>query len=308
MSYASMKKLEGVQGMGSAVPSFDPGALRIVGLDVPETADNWFAHCARLKDVKDEDITEYAEALASIGHTDHIVKAYRDGNSLVVIDGRTTTRAARMARSLQAKRRVSPDELITVRVAVVSGTPDELYRANLDSHKHLPLTRTQYAKGVLKYHQVTGEKIDQTAKFFRVDPATVRLLLAHFDLSPKVQNAIDERKLPATVTKKLASLPRAEQDAALRDMLATGSTKGAAAHNAADKAAKREKIEKKDVTRMRSRAFLEKWLEELRKAGGFSELQAMVEFILGGDLPREIRRDAKLLAAVEAAGFKVEKD
>jgi hypothetical protein len=55
MSYATLKRLDGFSATGTEVPFMDPRKLVIVGLDVPETAENWFAHCARLKDITDAD-------------------------------------------------------------------------------------------------------------------------------------------------------------------------------------------------------------------------------------------------------------
>ena len=285
-----------------------PEALRIVGLDVPETTENWFAHCSRVKDVTEAEIKEYAESILLAGKVDHVVKAYRDGSSvLVVLDGRTTVRAARAARDLQATRKISEDKHVNVRVNIVSGPGEELYRINLDSHKHKPLTRTQYAKGMLTYHEQVGEDHAKTASFFHTTVQTVKTVLDHFRLSAKVQKAIDDHIIPTTVTKDLSSLTHEKQNEALAAMVATGSTKGAAAVNATAKAAKGEKIESKDKTRALSKKSLEGWYDVLRKDGGYAELRGMILFFLGGPIPPEMKKNEKLMTTLEAAGFSKKK-
>lgn len=241
---SDVNNIKGFQARGGEISHFNPDDLTIVGLDVRETADNWFAHCARLGDIADQDLVEYAESILAAGKVDHVAKAYRDGDALVLLDGRSTTRAARIARSIQAQKKVPPDERVTVRVCVVRGDPDELHRVNLDSHKHRPLTRTQEAKGYLGYYQHVGEDVAKTAAHFRVDPKTVRNMLAHFDLSPAAQRAIDQKEIPANVTRKLAKLPRAEQDKTIADMKSSESTKGAAAREAVERASRGETVRK----------------------------------------------------------------
>ena len=307
MSYASLQKLDGFVVAGGEVPYINPDAPKIVGLDIPETVDNWFAHCSRVKDVTDAEIKEYAEAIVAAGKVDHVIKAYKDGASiLVVLDGRTTVRAARMAREIQATRKVPEAERVNVRVNIVGGSgadPEEFYRINLDSHKHKPLTRTQYAKGVLTYFQKMGEDHAKTAAFFKTTVQTVKTVLQHFSLSPKIQKMIDDHRLPSTVTRDLAELTREKQEEAVEDMLATGSTKGAAAANATAKAKKGEKIDKTDKTRCLSKKFLEHWHTALKATGKFEELRAMLLFFLGGPVPPEVKKSDKLMETLEAVGY-----
>ena len=303
MSYAAVKKLDGFVAVGGEVPSIDPNAIKIVGIDTPETPENWFAHCGRVNDIPEGEITAYAEAIVAAGKVDHIVKVYRDGDALVALDGRTTTRAAREAREIQAKRKVPVDERVSVRVNILRGDEEELYRVNLDSHKHRPLTRTQHAKGILTYYQKVSEDAQKTANFFKVSVPTIKTMLAHLDLSVKVQRAIDQKDVPATITNQLAKLPRAEQDAALEEMMAAGATRGAAAANAAGKVAKREKVDKADKTRARSKVFLAKWRDELKKEDDFSTIAQVIHFILGGPLPSFFKSNEAFAKTLEAAGF-----
>jgi hypothetical protein len=302
MGYAAMKKLDGFLAMGGEVPNIDPAEIVIVGLDTPETPENWFAHCARVKDISYEEIRAYAESMVAAGRVDHIVKVYRDGDRLVALDGRTTTRGAREAREIQAERKVRLDERVSVRVVIFRGDPDELYRVNLDSHKHRPLTRTQYAKGVLTYYQRVGEDVAKTAAFFKTSLPTIKTLLAHFDLSAAVQKAIDAKEVPATVTNQLAKLPRAQQDETLAEMKANDATKGAAATDAVKKAARGQKITRGVVLRARPKRFLAKWSVELEK-DEFNDLAQTIRFLLGGPLPDKFKDNEKIMMTLERAGF-----
>lgn len=299
-----MKKLDGFLAVGSEVPNIDPAEVKIVGIDVPETPANWFAHCARVRDIPEEEIADYAEAIVAAEKVDHVVKVYRDGDTLVALDGRTTTRAARIARETQAKRKVLFDERVSVRVLICRGTPEELYRINLDSHKHRPLTRGQYAKGVLTYFIRVKEDFQKTATFFKVSIPTVKLLLSHFQLTEKLQKKVDAGDLPATIAAKIAALPHHEQEARYEEMEKAGALRGAAGKNAAEKK-RGEKVDKADKTKVRPKTFLMNWYKELQK-DNYQSMAEMLLFVLGGPLPERLKNDKKFVDGLERAGFSAE--
>lgn len=301
MGYAAMKKLDGFLAMGGEVPNIDPSEIKIVGLDLPDSANYWFAYCSRVKDIPEEEIAAYAEAIVAANKVDHVVKVYRSGDTLIALDGRTTTRAARLARQIQARRKVPLDERIAVRVVIQHGDQDELYRINLDSHKHRPLTRGQHAKSVLAYFQRVKEDLQKTAAFFRCSVPTVKLLLSHFQLTESLQRKVDTGDLPATIAAKIATLPLDEQDKRYEEMKAAGALRGAAGKNAAEKK-RGEKVDKADKTRVRPKQFLMKWYGELKK-DNYQAMAEMLLFVLGGPLPDRLKGDKKFVDTLERAGF-----
>ena len=305
MGSVATRKIDGFVSLGGEVPYLDPTRVMIVGIDVPETPDNWFAHCPRVNDETDGDLEPYVLHILSGGKTDPI-DVYRDGDRLVILDGRRTTRAARIARSRQAAAKVAVTERATVRALVHKGPEDDLFRINAESHNQRPLTTTQRAKMILSYYNRVGENLEKTAAFFRVTKPTISSAIAIFDLDKSLQKAIDEG-LPASRAVKLAKLPREEQRKALADLRSSGSTRGAALDNGVSKASNGEKVGAADATRARPKKLLARWSVELRK-DGYVELAETIDFVLGGPEMAAVGKDAKLRETLERSGFKSRTD
>lgn len=303
MSTASTKKLKGFAAIGSEAPYLHPDGPRIVGLDVRETAENWFAQCARVKDESDADLGEYAAeilAAADAGEpiVSNVVICYKDGDQAVVLDGRRTVRAARLAAAEQARRRVPVDKRVIVRVVFKQGTPEELFRHNVDAHKAKPLTRMQTARTVLSAYKHCGEDAARTAALFGKTPKYVSYHLALLDLSSTLQKKVDAGDVPVREVAKLAKLPREEQDAAYAALEAAGATRGAAAKNGIDHVVNGKLVGKADKTRMVSGNLLKRWREEIAvKPHDHVDPVELLDFILGRKdaLPQWMR---ETLAAV----------
>lgn len=303
MSSASLKKIQGFIAVGTEAPFLDPDGLVIVGLDEPETDENWYAHCQRLRDESDADLADYITSIRSAGTVDNPIQGCRDGHRIVVLDGRRTTRAARIIRAEQAKAGVAVAERVKIRVVIHAGEPDSWYRINVGSHKAKPLTPMQRARGFLHLWKRFGEDHARVAALQECSVQTVKNQLKVFDLSTKAQHALDDGK-PLRELIKLADLPREKQDAAIAQLEATGATGGAAASNGIS-AAKRGEAVTKDETRTRSRLFLEKLVKTFKKVDlVHRRLDAieMLKFVLGGPPPKGL--DEQVLEALEAAGFK----
>lgn len=308
---SDVRELDGFISRGGEVPHVDPNDVLIVGLDTPETTENWYAHCARLKDESDADLEEYVVDILRTGRVDDPIDACRDGDKLIVLDGRRSTRAARIAWSRQKEIGIKKDERVTIRVLLRRGEPEELFRYNADSHKKKPLTATQRARLYLNYHERTGEDLERTRLFFGVTSQTVRNMLAIFDLDAQVQKKLDTGEIPLREAVKLRTMPRADQREALAQLVAVGATQGVAASAGIAQAKRGEKVEKIEKTRMRSRAFLVKWKNALSKNGAAENhkpLLGLLHFILGGPLPEEVAGDEHVLTALDEAGFRRKKE
>jgi ParB-like chromosome segregation protein Spo0J len=308
MGSTSTRKIEGFVSLGGEAPFIDPNDVVIVGLDEPETADNWYAHCSRLADETDADLAEYANDIRLSGKVDEPIDVVRDGDRVVVLDGRRSTRAARMVWAEQAKAGVAAGDRVSVRVLVRRGSPEELFRYNVDSHKKKPLTPMQRARMILKHFSCTGEDMKKTAEAFGVTTQTIKNMSSLVDLAPDVQRAVDKGELPIREAIKLADMPRAEQQLLLTSLKEADATKGARASNGIKAAKKGEKV-KNDTRKMRSRTFLEKWRDIVKKDERFCAVKVplddVLKFVLGGNIPTDFPERVK--ESLIEAGFKQQK-
>ena len=298
---SNVKNIEGYESRGGDTPGLDPNKVFIVGLDEPETPENWFAHCTRLRDISDGDLEDYLAEVRLTGRVQKIVDVYADGYRRGVLDGRTTTRVARMYRAEQVKNGVAAGDLIRIRVRTHEGTPEDFYRINTSSHKQRPLTKMQEARQYLTYFTRHEEDHAKTALFFGVTAQTVKNQIAVFGLDERLHEHIDSGKLPVSQAIKLVDKPRAEQWASYQKMEAEGALKGVAASNAIAALKRGEPVGKADRTKVRPRAFLESLHKVAKREGTVVRipLADLLKFILGGPPPEGLKADL-----LEKAGFK----
>ncbi len=290
---------------GGDVPYMNPDEVVIVGLDREETKDNAYAHCVRLKDISDDDadLHEYARALVEMSSnldSIHVVRAVKDGRDAIVVDGRTTVRAARIARKIQEERGVPASQRVKVRVAWID-SEEAGYRANVDSHKHRPLTRVQYARQVVALYGRVGQDAKATAAFFKIDPKHVMNQVALMSLHESVLKAVDSG-FPMAQAVALAGETKARQKEAIAELVAAGAVKGAAAANAIRKVKKGEAVEHADKTRMMSRSTITSFVEAAESAG-FPEAAALIQVVLGVEGAEE-RIDPNLVILLRENGWK----
>lgn len=286
MGSSQVKNLEGFAARGGDMPWLNPHAIRIVGLDVPETADNWFAYCARADEVLEN---EWVDDIRQNG-VRIPVDVFTDGDCAVLLEGRRRVRAARIVWEEQEKNEVSEADRIKVRVSIRKGSPLALlaFNAGSDIKKfRTPLQRALLMSTAQKY----GATNEDLARAFSCTTQTVKNTLCLLDLAPVVQDAIEQGQIAATVATQLSKMPRAVQREALAGLLTAGATKGAAAKNGVDKVKRGEKVGEKDKTRTKSRAFLEKWRDVLKADGGFDYTVDVIDFVLGRKPSDEWERD-----------------
>jgi hypothetical protein len=289
--------------LGGELPWLDPLSIKIVGLDIDQTAENWFAFCPRA----DEDLeAAWIDDIRQNGVRQPI-DCYRDGDTVVLLEGRRRVRAARMIWDEQRKAGLPEKERICVRVNVRRGSPFALYGFNVGSENRK--ARTPLQKAALMSHALKfGADEKQLAEMFSCTSQTVKNTLALFDLAPEVQKAVDKGEFPLREAIKLADKPREEQKQILSDLRENDSLNGARASNGIAAAKKGEKISN-DTRKMRSRLFLEKWREVVKKDEKFSSTKVYLSdallFVLGGKVPSDFTEAAK--ESLIEAGFKPSK-
>lgn len=301
------KEMNGHKSRGGDVPYMNPNKLVIVGIDTPKTAENWFAHCARLVDIDDAELADYAEFILNNG-ADHAVHAARDGLDALVIDGRTTTRAARLAWKIQEERGVPEDERVAVRVLFLPtrGSQEEQqeawHRINVMSHKQRPLTKVQEARQVADYYTRVHEDKDKTAAKFGIHPKTVENHLALLSLDRSVQKAVTDG-FPMAEAIKLADMPKADQKAKIAEIVASGAVKGAAAASAVRKVKKGQAVGTAEKVRKVSALVVDKFLTVAEKTGGYETLVAFAR-LLRGDKGAHKDLGEDIIALLSEAGWK----
>lgn len=157
-----------------------------------------------------------------------------------------------------------------------------------------PLERAEKIRRYLSM----GRTKEEAAIQFGLDVTSVNSAIAVFECSAKTKAAVRDEQITYSSAVQLSKLPREKQDEAVAQMIQAGATKGAKA-SAAIKAVKEgrtiEKASKIPGVKMRSRAFMARWLEALsaEKADGIvAGARLAIEAALGGpmdNLPKVLR-------------------
>ena len=279
---SNVRQLEGFASLGGEIPYLTPHAIKIVGVDLPQSSEHWFAFCPRAGDDLEP---EWIDDIRRNGVRSP-VDVYRDGNEVIMLEGRRRVTAARLVYDEQKKAGVPDDERIKVRVNIRRGSPMELFAYNVGSENRKarsPLQRAMLMTQAKKF----GADDKTVAEMFMCTTATVKNMLSLFDLSPEVQKAVDTGTLAIREAIKLTGQTREQQREILGKLVEAGATKGSRASNSIRDAKNgaHEKIGT-DTTRSRSRDFLEKWKSILHKEG-YTKEEAIIRFVLGGPASRD---------------------
>ena len=303
MGSASTRKLEGFVSLGGELPWLDPHSIKIVGVDVDETPENWFAFCPRAGDELEAD---WIDDIRRNG-VRMPVDVYRDGDTVVMLEGRRRVTAARLIWDEQKKAGVSETERITVRVNVRRGSAMELFGFNVGSENRKARSPMQRA-ALMLHARKFGADDKAVAEMFCCTAQTVKNMTSLFDLASDVQRAVDKGELPIREAIKFADMPREEQKLLLTSLKEADATKGARASNGIKAAKKGEKV-KNDTRKMRSRTFLEKWRDIVKKDERFCAVKVplddVLKFVLGGNVPTDFPERVK--ESLVEAGFKQRK-
>jgi ParB-like chromosome segregation protein Spo0J len=298
MSSKSMSKLEGFESRGSDIPWFNPNSVVIVGCDesAPLTGENWYAYCPRASDPLED---EWIEDIAENGVRSP-VDVYRDGDRIIVLEGRRRIRAARIVWERQQQAGVDEDQRIKVRANIRTGDASALFLYNVGSDNRKERSPLQRASLML-HAQKHGCDKHQIAKMFSCTTMTVDNMLSLFRLHSEIQRDVDRGAFPIREAIKLASLSREEQKSCYDELRSSGATSGAAAANGIEKKKKGIKVDGADKRRMLAKPLLLKWTERLR-AVDLGPTADIIDFILGGPIPESLNEEE--IACLTDAGYR----
>lgn len=222
----ALKKKAGSQadGVRGTLWYFDPHELDIVGFDTDDQDHELCDHASNTFDA--EHYEEYIQYMRLNG-IDKPVLFRRDGERKLVVEGRTTTRVARVVAPLWEQDRraegLKGDACKLLIPAVVRrGTADELFCMSRATNRRRPGSDdpVEEARAVARLVK-NGATEEQAAVRLGLPPARAKQLLALLSLHPKVQRQVGAGvSLDAAV--KLAKLPEAAQVAKLAEIQATG--------------------------------------------------------------------------------------
>lgn len=219
------KKKPGSQaeGMRGTLWYFEPHELTVVGFDTDEQ-DHELCHHASNK-FNAEHYDEYVAYMRLHGVVKPIVFR-RDGNRVLVVDGRTTTRVARIVAPLWEQDRKAEGikgDAAKLRIPAVirRGTADELFCASRAANRRRPEDdHTEQAKDVARLIN-GGATPEQAAVRLGLPVARTKQLMAVLQLHPKLQRRVGV-DLSLDAAAKLAKLPAAEQSAKFEQLTADG--------------------------------------------------------------------------------------
>ena len=221
------KKKSGSQaevGARGSLWRFSPFELTIVGHDTDEQEHELCDHESNAFDA--ENYKEYIDYMRLNG-VDKPIIFRRDGDRVLVVEGRTTTRVARVVAPLwEADRRaegLKGDECkLTIPAVVRRGTADEMFCVSRAANRRRPGSVTDMGDAKALARLVNnGAPVEQAAVRLGMPPSRAKQLLAVLQLHPKLQRRVGV-DVSLDTAAKLAKLPQAEQIAKVAELQAAG--------------------------------------------------------------------------------------
>lgn len=218
MSKTKAKKKAGSQADGTrrSYFVFDPDEVVIIGLDTKDGPEHPLFDGESNAHAAEKDAANIAN-VRTFGVLEPILFE-RDGDRILVVDGRTRTRWARAAAKLQ---RAAGEEVLVVPGLPKRGDGAMLYGISRAANTHRPDdTPLQNARNAQRLMDM-GRSEAEVAVAFGVTPQTMKHWLALLQLDPKVQRAV-ERGMAVGAAAPLAKLSKADQVAKLAELEAAG--------------------------------------------------------------------------------------
>lgn len=188
----------------------------------------------------------------------------KDGDDIVVVDGRQRVRAA-----VEANKRLKKEGKTTIKIPVMlqRGDSKDLFGMtiflNEQRQDDSPVAKAEKAKRYIEM----GASEDEAAVTFGVSVATIRAWMKLFDLAPKVREAVNSGAISAAAAAKLAPLKKSEQVEEMEKLLSAGEKVTAKKATATVKKSRGEVvIEKPSAKVLRSLANWTEFGDEMEKA------------------------------------------
>jgi ParB family chromosome partitioning protein len=180
------------------------------------------------------------------------VQAVKDGDRILIVEGRQRVRAARKANQILRKEGKEP---VALKVEPVKGENPDLFGIMVSANEHRKDDTPMAKARKLARFLAMGKTEQEAAVLFGVTVRSIKDWQLLLDLDPKVQQAVDGGQIAATACKELAKLPRKEQKAALSQLLETAEpgkrvTQRAAERGTGKVTAKSKAPSKKEIKRL----------------------------------------------------------
>lgn len=195
----------------------DPSELIIIGLDTKDGPEHPLYDSRNALPLEEDRIANFAfyGVLKPV-----LVK--KDGDRLLVIDGRQRVRYARAANKELKKR---GEELLRVPVIVKKGDDAHLFGVSRAANLHAVDDLITTARNAQRFLDM-GRDISEVATTFGVSASTVRNWIAMLDLAPAVQAQVVAGEIGTVAAVQLAQLPAAEQVATVEQVKAEAKANG----------------------------------------------------------------------------------
>jgi ParB family transcriptional regulator, chromosome partitioning protein len=149
------------------------------------------------------------------------ILVWKDGEQVVILDGRQRTKAA-----LEANRRLKAAgrEPILVRAMIERGDEATLFGVQALANEGRRTVSDLERSRILQRLVAFGRTEEHAGAILGLDKAQTRRVAALLDCAAPVIKAIEDGKIASTAAAKLSKLPREEQGKALDTLLAAGPT------------------------------------------------------------------------------------
>lgn len=220
------------------------------------------------------------------------VIARKEGEQVIVIDGRQRVQAAREANKRLAKEGTAPADLICLPVVFKradDGTVVEtMIASNSFARTDSPLTS---ARKVLAYIN-RGKTAEQAAEVFNCHVGTINSRLSLLESIVEVQKALEKRAIGTQDAIDISKLPREEQKAALDKALQSNGTAKVSENGTVEvdegKIPNTHRLRKKNTKP--GKATIRKIMED---APVSAEVQAILRWVLGDATSAETAMEIK---------------
>lgn len=205
---------------------FEPHELTIVGHDTDEQEHELCDHESNAFAAETYD--EYINYMRLNGIDKPIIFRREPGGRILVVEGRTTTRVARIVAPLWEQDRKAEgikdpqDRKLKIPGVVRRGTADELFCVSRATNRRRPGSDSAIADAKSIARLVNnGATEEQAATRLGIAPSRGKQLLALLQLEPKLQRRVGA-DISLDAAAKLAKMPRAEQVAQIAQLKASG--------------------------------------------------------------------------------------
>jgi hypothetical protein len=220
------KKSQADVGARGTLWYFEPHELTIVGHDTDEQEHELCDHESNAFAAERYD--EYIQYMRLNGIDKPIIFRREPGGRILVVEGRTTTRVARIVAPLWEQDRKAEgvkdaeDRKLKIPGVVRRGTADELFCVSRAANRRRPGSDSALvdAKSLARLVN-NGATEEQAATRLGIAPSRGKQLLAVLQLEPKLQRRVGA-DISLDAAAKLAKMPRSEQVAKLAQITAAG--------------------------------------------------------------------------------------